>query len=65
MRYLILLSLALLSACQTPPLTGSSGQSVPQNIDFQCKQQCGMYDSKVSIIGAAMCMNECVRAHGY
>jgi uncharacterized lipoprotein YajG len=66
MKRLLAISIfALLAGCQTPPLTGSNGQPIPPKVDYQCKQQCGMYDSKVSIVGAAMCMNECIRANGY
>jgi hypothetical protein len=64
-KTLALLITLFLTGCQTPPLTGSYGQPIPQKVDYQCKQQCGMYDSKVSIVGAAMCMNECIRANGY
>ena len=64
-KFLTITICILLTGCQTPPLTGSYGQQIPPKVDYQCKQQCGMYDSRVSIMGAAMCMNECIRANGY
>ena len=65
MKLAIAISLALvLVGCETPPLTGSSGRPVSAKTDYQCKQQCGMYDPRASIIGSAMCMNECVKASG-
>jgi hypothetical protein len=39
----------------------------PMNVqdDFECKQRCGFYDPRSSIVGTAMCMNACERAKGY
>jgi len=54
----------LLIGC-VPPLTDRGGNPVPQKVDYQCKQQCGLYDNRTSIVGYAMCVNDCLRANGY
>lgn len=52
-----------LSACGV--LRDQNGNPVTQADDFQCKQQCGYFDFRQSIMGVAMCMNACTQAKGY
>jgi len=64
-KYLIALLSVFLVACETSPLTGSSGQPIPPEVDIQCKKQCVKYDSRMGVLGTANCTRECVKAKGY
>ena len=64
-KYLIALLSVFLVACETLPLTGSSGQPIPPEVDIQCKKQCVKYDSRMGVLGAANCTRDCVKAKGY
>jgi len=66
MRLLAIFILVLISGCaMNRPLAGRNGQPVPPKVDFECKQRCGFYDTRQSIVGSAICMNQCVEAAGY
>jgi hypothetical protein len=66
MRTFSLALIVFLGGCaMDKPLSGKNGQPVPPKVDFECKQRCGFYDSRQSIVGAALCMNQCVEAAGY
>lgn len=55
--------LLMLSACGTWRDNSGNGLSVQD--DFQCKQQCGYYDTRQNIFGSAQCMAHCYQSKGY
>lgn len=41
------------------------GNPAPQHVDFDCKQKCGYYDTRMSAVGTAFCLNDCMNSQGY
>lgn len=45
--------------------TGRWEPQITQIDEFECKQKCGVYDSRQSIVFASECTMACYRAKGY
>jgi hypothetical protein len=55
--------LLTLAACGV--MRDQNGNPISQQDDFECRQKCGYFDPRQSIIMGGMCMSECERAKGY
>jgi len=53
----------MLSACGT--YRDRNGNPLSQKDDFECKQQCGYYDMRQSVVAGGYCMADCYKARGY
>ncbi len=63
-RMVILLALiAVLSGCVT--WRDSYGNRASSADEFECKQKCGYYDTRMNAMGYALCNNDCMRSKGY
>ena len=52
-----------LTACGV--IRDQNGNPISQQDDFECKQKCGYFDPRQSIIMGGMCLSACERSKGY
>lgn len=55
--------LLTLTACGV--MRDQYGNPMSQQDDFECKQKCGFFDPRQSIIMGGMCLSACERSKGY
>lgn len=58
-----LATLLTLTACGV--MRDQYGNPMSQQDDFECKQKCGYFDPRQSIVSGAMCLNACEKSKGY